>query len=419
MDLSAADPDSITGARRSARADDVLAAAAGLLETNGYSTTTMAQIGEAVGVLPGSLYHHFDSKENIAIELLRRYDTALGRVGEAAITLDGRYGQATEPLAALLTGVVSASYTHAAAVRLRSRDAPSVATARLRSALGNRVGSLDRAWSLAVRNAAPGRSPEDARLFVFVARRMALSAPMHHSRSWDPAQLGRHLADVLLYGLASQEIDDTELDRSEAMRAVREITAPWGDVPPTLDPRDEILRSARRELARRGFEATTMRDISNAAGVPLGTLYRRFDGKDAILRAIIGAFAENLDRGVRAALTTGTNDVESLDALAYVLARGIRCFPEESEILSSGWSDRTDQGSPLHGYFLQTEKRFALLSDRIAGGCARGSLRPVADAVDVAAIVRHLCWQPLARETEDEQRVHTFLRGILLRGYTR
>ena len=58
-------PQSIDGTR-----SDVLRAAAKLFRNQGYAATTLRQIAEAVDVKAGSIYYHFDSKEQILDEVL-------------------------------------------------------------------------------------------------------------------------------------------------------------------------------------------------------------------------------------------------------------------------------------------------------------------------------------------------------------
>lgn len=67
-----------TRAKTSRRRADLVAIAAELFAERGYRATTVRHIGDAAGVLSGSLYHHFDSKETILDELLSTYlDTLL------------------------------------------------------------------------------------------------------------------------------------------------------------------------------------------------------------------------------------------------------------------------------------------------------------------------------------------------------
>ena len=57
-------------AARNRRRDEILRAAAGLFASDGYASTSMREVAAASGILPGSLYHHFESKEAIAVELV-------------------------------------------------------------------------------------------------------------------------------------------------------------------------------------------------------------------------------------------------------------------------------------------------------------------------------------------------------------
>ena len=54
----------------SERRDEILAIAAELFAERGFAATTVRDIGDAAGILSGSLYHHFDSKESMADELV-------------------------------------------------------------------------------------------------------------------------------------------------------------------------------------------------------------------------------------------------------------------------------------------------------------------------------------------------------------
>jgi len=42
-----------------------------LFKVHGYYNTTMANIGDACGLIKGSIYHHFKSKEELALECLK------------------------------------------------------------------------------------------------------------------------------------------------------------------------------------------------------------------------------------------------------------------------------------------------------------------------------------------------------------
>lgn len=66
------------------RRTEILQTAASLIATSGLRTS-LQEIADAAGILPGSLYHHFESKEAILVELLRRYHDDLDRIAEQAL----------------------------------------------------------------------------------------------------------------------------------------------------------------------------------------------------------------------------------------------------------------------------------------------------------------------------------------------
>jgi TetR/AcrR family transcriptional regulator, cholesterol catabolism regulator len=59
------------------RRDELLAIAAGLFAEKGFKNTTVRDIADAAGILSGSLYHHFDSKESMVDEILRTFQEEL------------------------------------------------------------------------------------------------------------------------------------------------------------------------------------------------------------------------------------------------------------------------------------------------------------------------------------------------------
>ncbi|WP_328825515.1 TetR/AcrR family transcriptional regulator [Tomitella gaofuii] len=69
-----------TEAARSERRSELLEIAAGLFADRGMKSTTVRDIADSAGILSGSLYHHFDSKESIVDEILAEFlDELFGR----------------------------------------------------------------------------------------------------------------------------------------------------------------------------------------------------------------------------------------------------------------------------------------------------------------------------------------------------
>jgi AcrR family transcriptional regulator len=59
------------------RRDQLLAIAAQLFAEKGFKNTTVRDIADAAGILSGSLYHHFDSKESMVDEILSTFQEEL------------------------------------------------------------------------------------------------------------------------------------------------------------------------------------------------------------------------------------------------------------------------------------------------------------------------------------------------------
>ncbi|CRK57772.1 Transcriptional regulator, TetR family [Alloactinosynnema sp. L-07] len=59
------------------RRDELLRIAAELFADKGFRSTTVRDIADAAGILSGSLYHHFDSKESMVDEILSSFQEEL------------------------------------------------------------------------------------------------------------------------------------------------------------------------------------------------------------------------------------------------------------------------------------------------------------------------------------------------------
>src|SRR6476469_9756066 len=59
------------------RRDELLRIAGALFAQRGFKNTTVRDIADVAGILSGSLYHHFDSKESMVDELLSTFQTQL------------------------------------------------------------------------------------------------------------------------------------------------------------------------------------------------------------------------------------------------------------------------------------------------------------------------------------------------------
>ena len=90
-----------------------------LFAQKGYRATTVREIADAAGILSGSLYHHFDSKESIGDEILSSF------INEVLADYRGAVASASSPRAVIEQIVRSTSRTlsqHRAALAMLQND---------------------------------------------------------------------------------------------------------------------------------------------------------------------------------------------------------------------------------------------------------------------------------------------------------
>ena len=103
--------------RPSERREALVRIAAELFAEKGYRATTVRHIGDAAGVLSGSLYHHFDSKETILDELLSSY---LGDLLETYQAIGRAVHTPTDRLRELVIASFRSMSDHRAAITLQN-----------------------------------------------------------------------------------------------------------------------------------------------------------------------------------------------------------------------------------------------------------------------------------------------------------
>ncbi|ROO85638.1 TetR family transcriptional regulator [Actinocorallia herbida] len=405
------------------RTDEIRRVAARLFAVSGYSATTMTDIANAVGILPGSLYHHFAAKEEIAVEILTELDQELSALAaKTSRRLTSIDGGPEERLRYVAREVTELSIRSRAALRLYSYEAPSVATERFRTALKLQAPALEKVWKRATEGLVPASEARarDLGLLRFALHHLTLNAALNVPSQADAVHIARQTCDLLLEGLVTDCPDDRTLDDSAAMHAARAAMAEWPALhePTGSGTREDIIAAARAEFARRGYSATTIRDVAEAAEVRMGTLYRRVDSKEELLKEVLGGYTSSMDLALRSVLTTGTSVAASVDAFALVFVHGKRRFRQESDIVKFSSRGLRAPSAPFQEYFEQTQNRFRLLERLLTQGIADRSVRPISDPGQLGPHVRAVVWLPYQDfGRTSAPRTHAFLRGSLLRGF--
>src|SRR4051794_29536692 len=319
------------------RREEVLETAATLFASSGLRTS-LKEIADAAGILPGSLYPHFESKEAIIVELVRRYQDDLDRVAKEAVDaldeLDPR--PAEDRIVELGEAIAVCAVHHRAALLLTLYEPP--------TSSGDELADLARQTPTAIYGAMfkileKGRENGQIRAGIdlqLLAERICQSMLHVGVGVFHRSQAAHHLpaqkCRVFLHGVAVRPPAKTALDRSRAMQAAREVIGTWAGGEDEDDRVAHVRAVARAEFGRRGYEATTIRDIAAAANLSTGTVYRMFSSKDELLLSIMQSYSDHFATAWAAVVGSGSSPLEQLDALMWVNINVLDRFSEEFNI---------------------------------------------------------------------------------------
>jgi AcrR family transcriptional regulator len=139
--------------------------------------------------------------------------------------------------------------------------------------------------------------------------------------------------------------------------------------------REEIVEIAKELFAARGYAATSMREIADAAGVLSGSLYSHFRSKAQILELAIMPFYARLHPEQDRAARAGTTGAERLEALLRVTLDVCEAHRTEMTILHYGWPSLRDIDD-LAVVIDASNESLDLWHRVITEGVSDGSLRP-------------------------------------------
>jgi len=130
-------------AAKASRREELLAIAADLFAQRGFKNTTVRDIADAAGILSGSLYHHFDSKESMVDEILDTFQTELFRRYDAVVASDF---DARQKFEAVIRISFEAIHDHHSEVAIYQNDAGYLAGFERFGYLEQRNAQMRRLW---------------------------------------------------------------------------------------------------------------------------------------------------------------------------------------------------------------------------------------------------------------------------------
>ena len=378
------------------RRQEILGSAESVIASRGLRTS-LHEIAAAAGILTGSLYHHFASRDDLLLELVRRYHADLAQVGADGVhRLDARDAVSVQDnIFELGAAIARCAVRNRAALQMSFFAAPSENTelvALLRSPPSAAADAM-------VQTLRAGRWSGDIRPDIdlqVLANRMCQS--MLHvgfdviRGDAPPDDVAGVLCRIMLTGMVIEPPHEDELNASAALGAAQGIIDTWAadEVPDTKAT--HVRRAALTVFGRKGFEVTTIRDIAAAADLNAATVYRIIGSKEELLASIMREFGEKTVTASVAAMSAPATRVEKLDALSWIFINAVAQFPDEWKI-QLAWMRHSPPDSPNPGYAFG--ERMQQLRTLLTAGIRSGELRGDARAPDLLSrCVMDLLWIP-------------------------
>ena len=147
----------------------------------------------------------------------------------------------------------------------------------------------------------------------------------------------------------------------------------------------ELLDTAMRLFAEKGYDNVSVRSVAREAGVAPGLAYHYFDSKQRPFDAAIGHYAERCSEGMRAALDDGALSLDEKIEGAIAAATEHAAFPHGSRLHAEGNGTLHDRLSLGICEAVRPHMQAALELDAARRGA------PAGDAALLASMMVYAC----------------------------
>ena len=155
--------------------------------------------------------------------------------------------------------------------------------------------------------------------------------------------------------------------------------------------REHLVKLAAELFAEKGFQATTVRNIADEAGILSGSLYHHFDSKESIVDEILSDFFTEIMASYQAVLAEGRNPRDTIAGLVRVAFGTLEPHRAAITVMQNDWNYL--KGMDRFAYLTKSEDEVEKMwVDTLRAGQEEGLFRSDLDPKLTYRMIRDTVW---------------------------
>ncbi|MEU8269314.1 TetR/AcrR family transcriptional regulator [Sphaerisporangium sp. NPDC049002] len=162
---------------------------------------------------------------------------------------------------------------------------------------------------------------------------------------------------------------------------------------PASERRDHLVKLAAELFARKGFQATTVREIAVEAGILSGSLYHHFDSKETIVDEVLSTFLKDLIGRYRSALDQDGDPRTILSEMVRIGFSTLEPHRAAITVMQNDWNYLRSLPGDRFDYLIKAEDEVERMwVEQIKRGQAEGQFRADVDPKLTYRMIRDTIW---------------------------
>ncbi|MER5648430.1 TetR/AcrR family transcriptional regulator [Streptosporangium sp. NPDC002524] len=162
---------------------------------------------------------------------------------------------------------------------------------------------------------------------------------------------------------------------------------------PASERRDHLVKLAAELFARKGFQATTVREIAEEAGILSGSLYHHFDSKETIVDEVLTTFLDDLVGRYRTALDKSGDPRTILSEMVRIGFSTLEPHRAAITVMQNDWNYLRSLPGDRFDYLVRAEDEVERMwVEQIRLGQADGLFRADVDPKLTYRMIRDTIW---------------------------